>query len=272
MSKILESKPGDPFRVSWSSLQNFELCKQKGWLMSQRKASPIKDSRNFFHGTVSDRIMRTWLDDPQPGIMPSLVDEYMDKTEKESQEKGDGYVKWRHTSDRKDVRDFCVELTSRLEPILYELVVPFDYEPAKRFKIPMTLPGLDGEPTDIVIVGEFDLLVRDDDKKFHVWDLKATADNNYWKKTLGQLVFYDLAVMALMGESPIKSGLIQPMCDQRVVEFSFTDEDRRAMLARIMAMMRSVWSGYHPPKADVAGCSWCPVKHACERYQKPSLV
>jgi hypothetical protein len=249
------------------------MCGQRGWLMSQRRSSPIKDSRNFFHGTVSDRIMRNWLDDPQPGQMPKMVDEYMESSEKEGLSKGDGQVKWRHKNDKEDVRNFCVELTTRLEPILYDLVVPFDYEPAKRFKIPMTLPGLDGEPTDILMTGEFDLLVRDHEQKFHVWDLKATADNNYWKKTLGQLVFYDLAVSAMMGESPIQSGLIQPMCDERVVDFAFTDDDRRAMLARIMAMMRAVWTEYHPPKASVTGCNWCPVRHACERYSgKPSLV
>ena len=266
-----ELKTMEPFRVSWSSLQNWEMCKQKGWLISQRKSSPVKDSRNFFHGTVVDRIMRNWLDDPQPGIMPQMVDDYMESCEREALETGDGIVKWKHKTDKADLREFCITLTKKLEPILFKLVVPFDYEPAKRFKIPMTLPGINNEPTEIFLTGEFDLLVREN-SHYNVWDLKATADNNYWKKTLGQLVFYDLAVYAMMGESPVKSGLIQPMCDQQVLEFNFTNDDRRAMLARIMTMLRAVWTEDHSPKDDVAGCSWCQVKHACEKYKKPNLV
>jgi CRISPR/Cas system-associated exonuclease Cas4 (RecB family) len=204
--------------------------------------------------------------------MVLMVDEYMDSTEAETQESGDGYIKWRHDKDRVNVRNFCVELCKRLEPILLEKVVPFDYEPAKRFKIPITLPGLDNEKLPVFLTGEFDLLVRDDNQKFHVWDLKATADNSYWKKTLGQLVFYDLAVFAMMGETPISSGLIQPMCDERILEFTFTDEDRRAMFSRVMAMMRAVWEGDHQPKKDSAGCYSCSVKSACSKYNTPSLI
>lgn len=262
----------EPFKVSWSALQNWELCKQKGWLVSQRKSSAVKDSRNFFHGTVVDRIMRNWLQDPVAGKMPLMVDDYMDSTESESQENGDGFVKWRHKEDRKQVRDYCVELTTRLEPILLEKVVPYDYEPAKRFKIPITLPDENNNKLPVLLTGEFDLLVRDNDMKFHVWDLKATADNNYWKKTLGQLVFYDLAVYAMMGETPQTSGLIQPMCDEQTLEFVFTDADRRAMFSRIMAMMRAVWSGDHAPSKDSAPCYGCPVKASCVKYNKPALI
>lgn len=260
----------ESYRISWSSLQTWELCRQKWWLQSQRKSSPIKDSRNFFHGTVADRIMRAWLDDPQPGAMPGMVADYMDKCEKEGQESGDGIVKWRHRTDREDVQNFCVELVTRLEPILYELVVPFDYEPAKRFKVPINLPGIDDIPVEVTLTGEFDLLVRDKTPAFNVWDLKATADNSYWKKTLGQLVFYDLAVWCMMGESPAKAGLIQPMCDQRVVDFTFTNDDRRAMLARIIAMLRSMQRQEREPKEDPQGCFFCQVRHGCSKYSNPN--
>jgi hypothetical protein len=269
MSEYQETQP---FRISWSALQNWEMCRQKGWLVSQRKSSVIKDGRNFFHGTVVDSIMRSWLKDPQPGQMPLMVDSYMDDIEANTQEKGDGYVKWRHKEDRNNVRDFCLELTKRLEPILMEKVVPFDYEPAKRFKIEIKLPDENNELQPVLLTGEFDLLVRDNDQKFHVWDLKATADNSYWKKTLGQLVFYDLAVYAMFLETPVTSGLIQPMCDQRILEFSFTDADRRAMFGRIMAMMRAVWAKDHTPTDDSNCCYSCPVKSACVKYNKPSLI
>src|SRR3954468_3413137 len=117
MSENTETENVEPFRVSWSSLQAWEQCRQKGWLMSQRKSSQVKDSRNFFHGTVVDRIMRTWLQNPEVGTMPGMVDDYMDTTEANLQEDGDGFVKWRHKADRDNVREFCVELTKRLEPI-----------------------------------------------------------------------------------------------------------------------------------------------------------
>jgi len=256
------------FSISWSSLRMYEECKQFGYLMSQRRKSPITDVRNFFHGNVVDRIMRNWLDNPEPGVMPSMVDEYMEKCEQEAKDREDGRIKWKHRNDREDVRNYCVELVTRLEPILMEEVIPYEYEPAKRFAVATNATSIDGEPYRLILKGEFDLLVRNQDTgRFRVWDLKATKDNNYWRKTLGQLVFYDLAVFAMFGSFPEKSGLIQPMCDEQAKVFAHTNEDRAQLWSRIMRVMESQWKGDYAPKESNTGCSYCVVRHGCPKFK-----
>lgn len=256
------------FSISWTGLRYWEECKQLGYLVSQRRKNPTMDVRNFFHGNVVDRIMRNWLDteEPEPGMMVKMVDEYMDKTEAEVQESGK--IKWKHKKDRDDVRNYCVELVTRLEPILMEEVLPYEYEPAVRFAVPVRAFNLDGEEYRLILKGEFDLLVRNQDSGlFRVWDLKATQDNNYWKKTLGQLVFYDLAVFAMFGSFPERSGLIQPMCDERAPTFTHSMEDRQQLWSRINRVMEAQWKGDYAPKESNTGCSFCVVKHGCEKFK-----
>lgn len=257
------------FSVSWSSLRYWEECRQLQYLISQKKKNPIVDVRNFFHGNVVDRIMRNWLylDNPEPGMMAGMVDEYMEKCEQEAKDNEDGRVKWKHKDDRQYVRDFCVDLVNKLEPILVEEVLPYEYEPAKRFAVPVKATTMDGEPYRLILRGEFDLLVRNQHtNQFRVWDLKATKDNGYWRKTMGQLVFYELSVFAMFQSFPELSGLIQPMCDEEVKRFTFTDDDRSAMWARIMRMMEARWKGDYAPKESSTGCSFCVVRHACSKF------
>lgn len=252
--------------ISWSKLRTSEECFHKAFLGSKAK-NPAQDIRNFFPGTVCDRVMRTWLDsDRLTGAMPDMVEEYIDKSEKEAKESGDGVVRWRNASDRGEVTKFCKTLVAKLEPILQQHVLPYDFEPAKRFKTPITIPYLDGTPTSINLVGEFDILVRDSLPKYNVWDLKATADPNYWKKTVGQLVFYDLCIISMFGEATGEVGLIQPMCPDETLRFEVTGDERRQMLSRIMTLAEAQWSGKNDPKEGTEGCSWCSVNHACAKY------
>lgn len=261
------------FSISWTSLQSWEQCKQLGFLISQRKRAAGQDNRNFFHGNVVDRIMRNWLDsdNPEPGQMPKMVDDYMEKCEEEVQERDNGKIKWKHRTDREDVREYCVELVTRLEPILFEEVIPFEYEPAKRFAVPTKATSVDGEEYRLILKGEFDLLVRNQNTGlFRVWDLKATKDKDYWRKTLGQLVFYDLAVFAMFQSWPEASGLIQPMCEERVMRFTHTNTERAQMVARINKVMEAQWKGDYAPKESNAGCSYCIANYACSKF-KPQV-
>lgn len=261
------------FSVSWSSLRYWTECKQLAYLVRERKKNPVQDTRNFFHGNVVDRIMRNWLtmDEPEAGLMPRMVDEYMEKCEQEVKEKEDGRIKWRHRTDKQEVRDFCVELVTRLEPILFEEVIPYEYEPAKRFAVPVKETTIEGEPIRIILKGEYDLLVRNPETGlFRVWDLKATKDNNYWRKTFGQLIFYDLATFAMfpeVGAFPEQSGLIQPMCDERVKRFEFSNDDRAKIWSDITRMAETMWKGDYAPKEDAAGCYNCVVRHACSKFK-----
>jgi hypothetical protein len=227
------------------------------------------DVRNFLAGSVVDYVQKAWLDNPT-GNMVDLVDYHFAKTVEESEERGS--IHWRDKNDKKKILDVCKDASKLLQPILEARVLPYDYEPAKRFYSPVKIRKPDGQVQEIVLRGEFDLLVRDPaDGKFIVWDLKTTANNDYWKKTLGQLVFYDLAIISMFGTPPKKTGLIQPLCDEQVKEFTFDNTHRAEMWGRISAMMQAEWTGDHSPKADNVGCNWCEVSHACAKF-KVSLV
>lgn len=250
--------------ISWSKLRTSEECYQKAFISSKAK-SPAQDIRNFFPGTVCDRVMRDWLAGDRPcNAMPGMVEEYIQKSLDEAKESGDGVVRWRNKDDRAEVIVFCKELVTKLEPILDEYVTPYNYYSAERFKTPITIPYLDGTPTEINLIGEFDILVHAD--KYNVWDLKATADPNYWKKTVGQLVFYDLCVISMFGETTGEVGLIQPMCPEQTMRFSVTKEERRQMISRIITLAEAQWRGENSPKEGTEGCSYCSVNHACSRY------
>lgn len=258
--------PAQPVRVSWSMLRVAEECRQKAHLFRAGKRSDTSNVRNYFHGNVVDRAMRDWLADPgrQPGQMAAGVTELIDRLEAEARLTGDGVVRWRHLSDRADVHEFCTELLTVLEPILYDLVVPYEFESATRFKVPVTVPYLDGTPTTIILSGETDLLVQNDG--WRVFDLKGTRDNDYWRKVVGQLVFYDLYILARTGQPTREVALIQPLCNQPVMPFTVTNDARQALWARILRYVGDVWRDEAPCKDGTGGCAYCEVKHACPRY------
>jgi CRISPR/Cas system-associated exonuclease Cas4 (RecB family) len=254
------------FKVSWSSLQRFEHCPQKAYLVRQGLSAPGKDVRNFLAGTVVDSIQKAWLDNPV-GNMVDLVDEHFEKSIANAQEKDT--IKWRNKNDKKKIHTVCVTASIQLQPILEARVLPYGYEPAKRFYEVVNIKKPDGQLVEIVLRGEFDLLVHDStDNRFIVWDLKTTADNDYWKKSLGQLVFYDLVILSMFGKPPKKTGFIQPLCDEQIKEFEFTNENRAEMWARITAMMQAEWKEDYAPKKDNTGCSWCEVSHACSKFNR----
>ncbi len=253
-------------KISWSSLQRWELCHQKNFLIRTGHAAPGKDVRNFLAGTVVDLVQKEWLDNPV-GNMSSLVDAQFEKAIAQAEARDT--IKWRSKNDKKHIYDVCTGAAILLQPILEARVLPYDYEPGKRFYETVKIKRPDGEVEEIILRGEFDLLVRDPaDGRFIVWDLKTTADNDYWKKSLGQLVFYDLVILNMFGQPPKKCGFIQPICDEQVKEFDFTNDDRAQMWARISAMAQGEWAENHAPKKDNAGCSFCEVQHACSKFQR----
>lgn len=259
----------EPLSISWSSLQAHEFCKQQGMLFRTGHKNPSKDVRSYFHGTVADRIMRTWLMEPEqtPGKMVTMVDDFIVSCEQEALESGDGVVRWKSRTDRSELREFCIELVRRLEPILRRLVLAYDYEPAKRFTVPVQIPYLTGEPTCIHLKGEMDLLTRNAHGHWGIWDLKATRNENYWRKTMAQLVFYDLALYAMFDDYAHMTGLIQPMCTEQVLGFTITDDDRAQMWSRICRFASDIWQRDFEPKKNTTGCTYCPVYHACIKFK-----
>lgn len=259
-----------PVRISWSSLRVHGECRQKSYLMRSGKSSAGKDLRSYFHGMVVDRAMVDWLHNPRrtAGAMKTAVDDLIDSVAEEALETGDGVVRWRHRRDRAELREFCVELVDRLEPILVDRILPYPFQVRRRFAVPVTMPYLDGTPATVTLTGEMDLLL--DNNGWEIWDLKGTRDNDYWRKVLGQLIFYDLANLCLHGVPSRLTGLIQPMCTEPVVEFVITNDQRAVMWTRIQAMASDIWSHNVACKETTGGCNWCEVKHACPRYQPDS--
>lgn len=259
----------EPLSISWSSLKAHEHCRQQMYLTRQGKKNPAQNIRNFFHGMVVDAVMREWLheDDPQPGVMVSRIDAAIDEQMLKAAESGDGVVRWKHRADRKEMAAFCKELVVRLEPILYDLILKYEFEPAKRFRAPISIPDLNGNLTSIYLSGEIDLLVRDDERQWQVWDLKGTANDSYWRQTIAQLTFYDLAIHAMFGEYTVKAGLIQPMCAQRVIPVTITEKERLDMMSRIIRMAHFMWRGDWQPTESTSGCSYCAVRHACAKFK-----
>lgn len=265
-----------PLKISWSALQAHEMCKHRAKLMRERHKSPATNIRPFFHGIVADRIMRRWLDaDEQvPGLMVRWVEEMVESCIEEARRTNDGVVRWKDAADRAAMSDWVRELLTRLEPFLLREVVPFEYQPEYRFRVPMRIPDLQGNTSEITLTGGMDILVRERKSEIpeeSVWagyDLKATENPDYLRKTLGQGVFYALAHYAAQGAPFRTFAFVQPMVERNPIAYvDITDADLRSMMARITAMAHDMWRNDNEPKKDSEGCSWCPVKHACSKFK-----
>jgi len=262
-------------RVSWTAIRTHAECAAKSYLRSEGHRSLITDLRNYFHGTVIDIVQRRWLeqDSPEPGWMRGQVDAIFAEAEQSARTSGEGIVKWKRAGDKAETLEFCREAASRLEELLGRVCLPYDWQPALRFYTPVQIPGLDGSPSEVELTGEIDLLV---DYPPGVmpwsgvvpWDLKATRDSQYWRKVKGQLVFYCIALAAMRGQWPQAAGLIQPMCDEPLPVWQFTEQDYREMFARITSFAHDRWAGRVQPKADNQGCAYCEVRGACPKFPK----
>jgi hypothetical protein len=253
-----------PLRLSWSKIRSHDECPAIYDLRRASKSS-IKNIRSYVHGTVVDVAMRRWLSMPDPphGWMPAHIDAIFTECTEHSDE---GYVGWKGVNDRNDTREFCRELVNRLEPILVKYCLPFDWEPAKRFSVPVTIPYLDGSPREVILNGELDLRVRDARRRVGIWDLKGTRDNYYYKKVLGQITFYALVEKLMTGEFPYVTGLFQPMCDVQVLPLVVDADAVRQMAGRIERTAHDIWAGKLQPKPDDKGCFGCDVKFCCPAY------
>lgn len=253
-------------RISWTLLRTHTECAQKAKLYRERKKNKTQNVRNFFHGNVSDSVMRKWVELPDRDSvrMSSLVEEMFDEEEKRVTER-DGILKWSHTEDKKTMMGFVETLCDRLEPILERLILPYEYELAKRFSVPVKLPDPSGGKSTVRLNGELDALVYLPDG-YSIWDLKATKDDSYWRKTIGQLTFYDVAMWAEHGKYAQRTGLIQPMCKQQVLEVGITDESRRQLLMQVSSMAIDMWKEYAPVREDMSLCKFCECRHACAKF------
>lgn len=220
----------------------------------------------FLPGTVGDRCMRRVLesDNPEPGDLVEVVDDVM--REYTYGDSAEGPIKWRSQDDYALVVNLVKRGMRSLEPLLFEHVIPFPYHPEWRFTAYISIPYLDGSPTSIKLVGGADILVKPG--SFTLWDLKMTENPDYWKKTLGQLTFYDIGIAAVLGEHPEFHGFLTPLIEEMPIKkVSVTDHERAVMMSRIIRMAHGLWNAEFDPKEDNAGCTTCEGYHACDKFK-----
>lgn len=262
----------NPLQVSWTGLKRYEDCHQRQLRTIQGRSVKTADGRVFLPGSICDRAMRKWLDSdsPQPGEMVEYVDEFL----KFFAEEDPQYViKWRGNpnEDKAKVRQFCRMVVTELEPILLQKVIPYRYQPEVRFKVPMMIPDLNGEPRLILLNGGIDIAVLDDEDNFEIIDLKSTADESYVRKgILGQLTFYSLAWAQYVGDrtQPRSACFVLPACRQKIVPVEVGQEERTVMLSRIVAYAHGAWREEWEPNPG-GQCGWCDVKGACDHFKAP---
>jgi hypothetical protein len=135
----------------------------------------------------------------------------------------------------------------------------------------MIVPHPAGYQSQILLIGFMDVIVRHPEsdyspEKWAVYDVKHTLDNYYWKKTRGQLSFYDLAVDVMFESPTFEVGLLQPLCNETTKMFKLDDQDRSILEAHVMRMANDIWLNNIEPTAPRSECAFCNVKHACSRF------
>lgn len=255
--------------ISWSQLRAYETCKQRVKLRREGRRAKLTDQRIFFPGTVTDRVVRAWLEESPGdlGRMPDMVSAIIDREEAVIREDEGGVMKWKSRDDRAKVLADCQEAVTKIEPSLMKYVVPFKYECDYRFRTKMRVPDPRGGFIEILLIGAMDILVHRLDKdRWAVFDVKHTRDNSYWRKTQGQLTFYDLDIELEYGQPTVITGLLQPLANPRVKPIKLDANLRAQMLQRITAMVRDIVLEELPPRTDNKHCGFCDVRHACAKF------
>lgn len=255
-------------RLSWSQLRNADECKQKRYLTVQGTRKEARDQRLFLPGNVTDRVVRAWLkNDPKNhiGEMPGMVSATLDSIRDEILEKGERVAWKRDVDDRKKIEADCIEAVTNIEPTLLQHVVPFEYEADFRFDAPLLLPRGQGKEL-IYLIGYMDIIVRNDDGQIRVFDVKHTRDTSYWRKTVGQLTFYDLASQLLFKTKTSETALLQPLCAKRVYPYVVTDDLRAQMYQRIVRVANDIWNNDNTPNVSNEFCGQCEVRNACPKF------
>lgn len=267
-------------RVSWSQVRTAEECRQKAHLSRTGRKQGHMDVRNFFPGNVTDRVVRYYLEgnDHSPGVLKSMVESVMNNEQVKIIEGRDddpskkvepGIVKWRDPGDRDRVLRDCEEAAEKIEPLLFEHVLPYRFKADFKVQAQLEIPSPFGADRFemIDLFGYIDILVKDDFDRLWVFDVKHTKDDGYWRKTIGQLTFYDLALLSMLGEKTAGTALFQPLCKKPTHPHQVDDQARVELLQRIVNYSHSRMREDFTPRDDRKECGFCEYKHACVLYK-----
>jgi len=266
----------DVIYISWTLLRQHEECKQKSWLVRNGRRTKIRDFKPFYVGTVVDSICRKYLLSAGHFDMVAGVPEMMEETAAKAFSRGDGVLNV-SSVQRAEMEEKALKCVTALRPILDDLVLGYEYQPERRFKVPLWVPSrVEGvERRQVVVRGGVDIVVRTsrDPDVYVAYDVKSSPSASYVRSMAGQGVFYDLVQSVEFGAPYEKFAFIAPLVEkQPVLELRVTDEDRRAMAGRIAAMADDIALGLKEPKKGSEGCDYCTVRHSCSKFSPVNLL
>lgn len=161
----------------------------------------------------------------------------------------------------------CREAARILEPILLKYVVPYQFQVDYRFKAPLRVEDPRGGFVDVLLIGAMDILVYMPERDaFAIYDVKHTKDNGYWRKTMGQLNFYDLVVELTEGQASKALALFQPLATPTIKPIALTENMKTELLQQINGFVIDVVRDDLPPNQDSRSCRYCDFKHACTKF------
>jgi hypothetical protein len=266
----LNREPGsmEPVYISWSGLKRWEQCNHKHLRHIQHEVTK-PNGRVFLPGTIVDRCERRLLesDNPQRGDMAAMIDTIFDENTGEDAEY---VIRWK---GKDEVKRTCLEAVTNLEPILWEHVLPHDYQAEFKFKAHMEVPYIvEGMRAPVTMRGGMDIVVQKwPSGNFAIHDLKISRDKGYINKTLAQGTFYAIAWGVIQEDfsQPTEVSFFFPLLEEKIIKATVGVEEKRMMMSRIVKYAQGVWKDEWYPKTDNAGCSasWCEAFGTCAKFK-----
>ena len=252
---------------------DYETCKHLVYRKQRKEQAPVRDIRNFVHGTLADRAMRRWLEQDTPQLRGQM-DKYIDDSWNDITNSETEKVKWRGNvrDDQERVLTLAKLTVNNLEPFLEKYVIPYEYQPELRFKVPFTIPDQEDNPRTVILNGGMDIVVRNPRTgQIAIYDLKSTLNESYVSgKILAQLIFYQLSWHLLEGTDydKIDTAFVTPATRVMFHPLTITQRDRMMLASRIMAFARGAWQNDFAPRKDDTYCGYCVCREWCSKFQQ----
>lgn len=266
-----------PIFVSWSRLKDWESCHRKGFAKSRGVPRDKIDGRIFLPGTLADRAMRRFLEQEEghePGQMVSYLEDLWQEHAIDSEEYKI-FWKGNKREDQERVRDLVRRVVTNLEPFLFKAVLPFEYQPELRLKVPLRIPDLHGKHRTIWLSGGMDIVVRRSPEDVRIYDLKATENPSYVTgDTKAQLTFYPVMWNLLAGTpfSQITTAFLVPALTPGYVPHAPSGDDIRHLMTRIVKYAHGIWEERNDTPTSDTPCWNCDMKGTCPKFHQPVRI
>lgn len=208
-------------KISWTQLRKKYEKKTGG----SGRSSGRSMQESFFLGNTGDQLTRLWLE-RQDVQMSDLIPEAIEAASGGLSKKS-GSDKFLTPAKVKQIHSDFIAITKRLQPMLEDYILPFEYMVPHKFDSVLVI-----DDAEVHLVGEMDFFVWDENG-YGIFDLKITENPDYWRSTVAQLTFYDIAASAQQKGQLMSAGLLQPMCSESFLPVLISPQDRREMFMNI---------------------------------------